>query len=95
MLAVSAGRLVVLSTPFGARGWFHDVYENCAGWHRLKITAHDCPRITAEFLEQERESMPESWFMQEYLCEFVEMADQVFNYEHVIDALSSEVQPLF
>jgi hypothetical protein len=24
LLAVSGGRLVALSTPFGKRGWFHD-----------------------------------------------------------------------
>jgi hypothetical protein len=52
MLAVSGGRLVALSTPFGKRGWFHHEYEEGQGWERIKITAYDCPRISPAFLEE-------------------------------------------
>jgi hypothetical protein len=95
MLAVSGGRLVGLSTPFGRRGWFYREFTEGDGWERVRVTAVACPRISAEFLEQERKSMPEMWFNQEYLCEFVEITGQLFSYEHVMGALSSEVQPLF
>src|SRR4029434_3443645 len=46
MLAVSRGRLVALSTPFGKRGWFHDEWHGAGAWQRLKVTAQDCPRIS-------------------------------------------------
>jgi hypothetical protein len=59
------------------------------------ITAHDCPRISPEFLEEERQALGEWWFKQEYLCEFVETEDQVFTYDQVMMALSDEVKPLF
>lgn len=33
MLAVSAGRLVALSTPYGRRGWFHAAWTGTEPWH--------------------------------------------------------------
>lgn len=95
MLAVSGGRLAALSTPFGKRGWWHKAWTEGVGWDRVKITAHDCPRISAAFLEDERRSLPDQWFRQEYLCEFAETNDAVFSFDDVQRALSSDVSPLF
>ena len=53
MLAVSRGRLVALSTPFGKRGWFHDAWHSDEPWERVRITAPECSRITPEFLTEE------------------------------------------
>lgn len=73
MLAVSGGRLILMSTPFGKRGHFHAEWTNGGEvWERVEINAEDCPRITPEFLAEERKSMPESWYLQEYFCKFVE-----------------------
>lgn len=96
MLAVSGGRLVALSTPFGKRGWFfHEWAEGGAGWARVKVTAEQCPRIPPAFLAEERASMGDWWYKQEYGCEFVETVDQVFSYEDVMAALTADVKPLF
>src|SRR6185369_6360406 len=54
MLAVSRGRLVVLSTPFGKRGFFFEEWSSDRAWERIRITADQCPRISPEFLEEER-----------------------------------------
>ena len=61
----------------------------------MKITAHDCPRIPAAWLEQERTKIGDWWFQQEYLCEFLEAESQVFATHYVEAALSDEVRPLF
>ena len=95
MLAVSRGRLVALSTPFGTRGWFHQEWTQGQHWERVKITAHDCPRISPAFLEEERRSLPAMWFASEYLCAFTDTEDSVFAYEHVMGAVTPEVTPLF
>lgn len=96
MLAVSGGRLVLLSTPFGKRGFLHHEWtEGGEGWQRTMVTAADCPRIPAAWLEAERETIGEWWYRQEYLCEFVETDDQVFGYELVTGAVSSGVEPFF
>jgi hypothetical protein len=96
MLAVSGGRLVCLTTPFGKRGFFFSAWnDDGPDWQRTKITAYDCPRISPQFLEEERRSMPEAWFKAEYLCEFTETLDQVFSYDVLMSAMSDDVQPLF
>ena len=95
MLAVSGGKIVLLSTPFGQRGFFHFEYTQGGGaWHRTKITAYDCPRISPEWLEQERRSIPDWVFRSEYLCEFVDTVDSVFRYEDIQAALDPKVLPL-
>jgi len=96
MLAVSGGDIILLSTPFGKRGFFHHEWtEGGNAWHRVKVTADDCPRISREWLATERKSIGEWWFRQEYLCDFVETDDQVFAYEDVQRALDCDVKPLF
>jgi hypothetical protein len=95
MLAISHGRLIALSTPFGKRGWLHKEWTEGENWERVKITAYDCPRISPAFLEEERRSLPAMWFASEYLCEFTDTVDQVFLFEHIQAALSAEVRPLF
>jgi hypothetical protein len=95
MLAVSGGRLVCLSTPFGKRGFFHHEWTEGNGWHKVKVTAEQCPRISPDFLAEERKALGPWWHRQEYLCEFVDTLDQVFSFESVMGALSAEVQPLF
>ena len=96
MLAVSSGRLVMLSTPWGKRGEFFRAYtEGGTEYERIKVTAEQCPRIPREFLEQEKRSMPDLFFRSEYGCEFVDTVDSVFRYEDIQRALDPEVQPLF
>ena len=96
MLAVSGGDIVLLSTPFGKRGFFfHEWAEGGVAWHRTKVTAYDCPRIPREWLEQERQSIGDWWFRQEYLVEFVESIDSVFAYDDIQRALDPTVKPLF
>jgi hypothetical protein len=71
MLAVSRGRLVCLSTPYGRRGFFHDAWANGGDdWQRVEVPAEKVPRISADFLAEERRAMGESWFRQEYCCSF-------------------------
>lgn len=95
MLAVSGGRLLALSTPFGKRGWWFEAWDKGENWQRIKITADQCPRITPEFLEEERRALPASWFKSEYLCEFGELEGAVFAYDDIQAAMSGDVLPLF
>jgi hypothetical protein len=94
MLAVSGGDILMLSTPWGKRGQFFETWENGgAAWHRTKVTAYDCPRISSEWLEQERLSIPEHVFRSEYLVEFVETSDQVFSYDDISRAFETDALP--
>ena len=95
MLAVSGGKLVALSTPYGKRGWFHDEWHGEGNWERVRVPATECPRISKEFLESERKSLGERWFKQEYLTVFAETIDAVFRWEDIERARSSDILPLF
>ncbi len=59
------------------------------------MTAHDCPRISPEFLEEERAASGDWWFSQEYLCEFQDTTDQVFSTDVVMAAMDDTIKPLF
>lgn len=92
MLAVSGGRLVALSTPFGTRGWWFEAWRSQESWERYKIPAAQCPRISREFLEEERRSMGEWWFAQEYGCDFLDGETQPFSRQDVERAFEEDVE---
>lgn len=95
MLAVSGGSLLAMSTPFGKRGWWFQEWVGGDGdWKRIEVPATACPRIPADFLEEQRRRMPARWFNQEYLCMFEEAEDAVFRYEDIDAAFTSEVEAL-
>ncbi|MEI7826311.1 MAG: phage terminase large subunit [Euryarchaeota archaeon] len=79
MLAVSQGRLILLSTPRGKQGVFWHAWDQEPNWKRVKVTAKQCPRISKDFLEQERRAVGEWWFAQEYCCEFMQDHDALFS----------------
>lgn len=93
MLAVSNGRLIALSTPFGKRGWFFEEWSSERPWKRVKIAAMQCPRITPEFLAEERQAIGERWYRQEYLCSFEDTVDAVFAYGDIQAALRDDLEP--
>jgi Terminase large subunit, T4likevirus-type, N-terminal len=96
MLSVSGGALIMLSTPAGRRGAFFESWESGSGsWERYRVTAEECPRISEEFLAEERAVLPSWVFRQEFGCSFEDLEDQVFTLEMVQGAVTSDVKPLF
>jgi hypothetical protein len=96
MLAVGGGRLILMSTPAGRSGHFYEEWANGGEtWERVEVKATDCSRIPKTFLDDERKSLGEWWFRQEYLCEFVDSVDNVFDHDLVMAAISKDVKPLF
>src|SRR5262249_44172351 len=66
MLAVSRGRLIALSTPFGRRGWFYREWHGDGPWKRVRITWKDCPRLDAAFIAEETRALGPDWVDPEY-----------------------------
>jgi Terminase large subunit, T4likevirus-type, N-terminal len=96
MLAVSGGRLLMMSTPWGRRGVFFEEWAGGeASWERYEVPASDCPRISEVFLEEERRTLPARIYRQEYECSFEDTEDSVFDHADVQAAISEEVTPLF
>jgi hypothetical protein len=94
MLAVSQGRIILLSTPCGKRGFFFREWDKGQDWLKIKITADQCPRISKEFLKLERRDLGDRWFAQEYLCLFEEAEAALFHYDVIQRALCDDIEEL-
>jgi hypothetical protein len=94
MLAVSSGTMVMLSTPFGTRGAFYEAWQSRERWERFEVPATEVPRIPKEFLEEERRTMGQWAFSQEYLCAFMSDAGAVFDYDDILRAVDPRIKPL-
>jgi Terminase large subunit, T4likevirus-type, N-terminal len=94
MLAVSGGTMVMLSTPFGTRGAFYEAWKSRERWERFEVPATQVPRIPQNFLEEERRTMGQWAFAQEYLCQFMADAGAVFDLEDVMRAVDISIKPL-
>jgi hypothetical protein len=95
MLATSNGRLIALSTPAGKRGWFYEAWHGDKSWHRVRVPANECPRISAEFLADELRELGQQRFSEEYELAWLEPDDAVFSMAAIDNAFSSEVQTLW
>jgi hypothetical protein len=96
MLAASEnGRLILLSTPAGRRGYFFETWEHGENWHRIRVQASECPRISPAFLDEERAALGPLLFEQEYMCAFHDADTSVFSSELIQAALTDDFEPFF
>ena len=96
MLAVSGGALWLMSTPYGKRGFFYREWAHGGeGWERVLGPATECARIPGWFLEEERAKKGARVFAQEYLCEFVQSEDALFDEADVRACLRDDLEPVF
>jgi Terminase large subunit, T4likevirus-type, N-terminal len=87
MLAVSKGDMWLMSTPAGRQGFFWEEWNKPERWTRFAVPATECPRISAETLEEGRATLGERLFRQEYMCEFGDDDDALFSWEALQRAL--------
>jgi hypothetical protein len=96
MLAVGGGALWLMSTPNGRSGFFYrEWYEAKPDWLRVTATAEECPRIPSSFLLQERHTMTDEMYQQEYNCEFVCGEGTLFDEAAIRSRISSRLPPLW
>lgn len=77
-LAVSGGRLLTISSPAGARGWWWQAWKSEEAWSRWMIPAEDCPRIEKSFLAEMQEVMGAYYYNQEFRCIFNDPIEAAF-----------------
>jgi hypothetical protein len=94
MLAVTHGQMVMLSTPNGKQGYFYNMWENHDdSWLAIRRTALDNPRISKEFLEEQRASMSPLAFKTEFMCEFLDAEEQLISTD-MIESLKDDSVPM-
>lgn len=95
MLATNDGVLTLMSSPFGERGLFYEWFTgDDPGWERVEVNGFQCPRIKDEWLLREKGIIPDLWWRQEWMVEFVSTDEQLFT-PAMIDALESDEPHLY
>lgn len=61
-------------------------------WERVRVSVKDCPRITKSFLREERMSLTESMYKQEYEIEFIEQEGEVISMEYIDKSLVGDFE---
>ena len=84
---------MALSTPFGTRGWWYEAWRSDEAWERHEVPADRCPRISPAFLEEERRTVGEWWYSQEYGCVFLDAQSAAFGRAEVDAMFAEAVEP--
>ncbi len=96
MATKSKARLIALSTPAGKRGWFFEAWTGGDdSWHRVRVPASECPRISQAFLDEELRELGAQRFSEEYGLEFLDPEESVFPTEIISRAFTVDVRPLW
>lgn len=96
MLAATGGKFVALSSAFARSGWFYDMWQEQGGARlKLSVKASECPRISAEFLKEERRVLGDRWYEMEYENVFGDAVQAVFSTDDIRRAVNADVCGLF
>ena len=80
------------STPFGQRGHYYKIWTESQAWEKYELKASDNPRISKEYLEEQRTSPMGPWYYaQEFECEFVAGVTQLISHESILKAMDSSI----
>jgi cytochrome c-type biogenesis protein CcmE len=88
-LIATQGEQVLLSTPRGKRGFFHELWHSGDDWQRVMVRSDEVGRIREEDLEVFRHTMPEQFFRQEFYCEWLDIEGSLFSYGDIQAALAA------
>ena len=87
-LSVTKGTLNVLGTASEKEGYFYECSDDFAlgdkirdDFTRFYVSAEDCPRHTKEFLDNEKKSMSDLEYAQQYLAQFTDELKRLFSDE--------------
>ncbi len=86
-LIATQGEQVLLSTPRGKRGFFHQLWHSADDWMRIMIRSDEVCRIRTEDLEVFRRTMPGEFFQQEFYCEWLDTEGGLFAADDIEAAL--------
>jgi cytochrome c-type biogenesis protein CcmE len=88
-LIATQGEQVLLSTPRGKRGFFHEIWHGAEDWQRMMVRSDEVGRIRSADLEVFRATMPEQFWLQEFFCEWLDTEGSLFSYDDIEAALAA------
>lgn len=97
MLATNRdGALIALTTPAAKSGFFYEAWHSTdPTWERIRVSATDCPRITPEFLQEERRALGETAFASEYGLTWHDDSMSMFSTRIIDSIFTTELKPLW
>jgi len=90
MMAVGGGSFILLSTPFGKKGFLYERF-NDRKWYTMQVPSSANPLVDDKFIAEQRNNLTSTQFKQEILGQFVESADSFFTRDELIDCAEETV----
>lgn len=91
MMAVGGGQFILLSTPFGKKGFLYERF-NDEDWYTMQVPTSANPMIADDFIDEQRKNLTNTQFKQEILGQFVESADSFFTREELMNCAEESVE---
>ena len=82
VISITKGRIILLSTPQGKRGFFYKATKDEDFLVKI-VSARDCPRHTKKFLDKKQAQLSPVAFATEYLGEFIDDYNRKFSEEWI------------
>lgn len=76
-LALSAGEILLASSPGSNSGILADAWKAPSGWRKVKVRSRECKRIPATFLDEQLALLGPELFAREFEGEFIDLAGQL------------------
>jgi len=90
MMAVGGGTFILLSTPFGKKGFLYEK-SNDPKWYTQQVPTSANPLIDEEFIQEQQENLTTMQFKQEILGQFEENADAFFQKNELMNCAQETV----
>jgi len=90
MMAVGGGTFILLSTPFGKKGFLYEK-SNDPKWYTQQVPTSANPLIDDEFIKEQKENLTVMQFKQEILGQFEENADSFFQRDEILSCTEEVV----
>jgi phage FluMu gp28-like protein len=91
MMAVGDGDFILLSTPFGKKGFLYERFKE-DDWHTIQVPTSENPLVDDSFIEEQRRNLTNMQFKQEILGQFEEAADSFFTREELMQCTVENVE---
>ena len=80
MTAATSGDIILMTTANGQQGRFYELWERGGDrWRRTRIPWHKIPRISPDFIAEQRAAMSAARFASEYECKFTAHSQAVID----------------
>lgn len=91
MMAVGDGDFILLSTPFGKKGYLYERFTD-DDWYTVQVPTSANPLVDDEFIDEQRRTLTNTQFKQEILGQFVEAADSFFTRDELMNCAVENVE---